>query len=119
MPLYEYQCESCGERFEVMQKFADAPVTLHEKCGGSVRRLLSVPALQFKGSGFYINDYAKSGSGSDANGESKKKSESGESSKGKESKEGSGTKTESTASPAKSSDSSTSSSTSSSVSDKK
>jgi putative FmdB family regulatory protein len=118
MPLYEYQCESCGERFEVMQKFADAPVTLHEKCGGSVRRLLSVPALQFKGSGFYINDYAKSGSNSAANGESKK-SESGESSKGKESKEGSGTKTESTASPAKSSDSSTTSSTSSSVSDKK
>jgi putative FmdB family regulatory protein len=119
MPLYEYQCENCGERFEAMQKFADAPITLHEKCGGPVRRLLSVPALQFKGSGFYINDYAKSGSNSAGNGESKKKSESGESSKGKESKEGSGTKTESTASPAKSSDSSTSSSTSSSVSDKK
>lgn len=119
MPLYEYQCESCGERFEVMQKFADAPVTLHEKCGGAVRRLLSVPALQFKGSGFYINDYAKSGSNSAPNGESKKKGESGESAKGKEGKESSGTKTESTASPAKSSDSSTSTSTSSSVSDKK
>jgi putative FmdB family regulatory protein len=116
MPLYEYQCESCGERFEVMQKFADAPVTLHEKCGGSVRRLLSVPALQFKGSGFYINDYAKSGSGSDANGESKKKSESGESSTGKEAP---AAKTESTTSSTKSSDSSSSSTTSKPVSDKK
>jgi putative FmdB family regulatory protein len=95
MPLYEYQCDNCGERFEAMQKFADAPITLHETCGGPVRRLLSVPALQFKGSGFYINDYAKSGSSSAGNGESNKKSESGESSTGKEA---SGAKTESTTS---------------------
>jgi len=65
MPLYEYQCEKCGNLFEVIQKFADAPIAKHEKCGGSVRRLLSAPALVFKGSGFYVNDYAKgSGSGS-------------------------------------------------------
>jgi len=71
MPLYEYRCDGCGEVFEVMQKFSDQPLTTHEKCGGSVHRLLSAPALQFKGSGWYITDYAK-GSGSKANGGSKK-----------------------------------------------
>lgn len=68
MPRYEYKCEGCGELFEVQQKFADEPLKVHEKCGGKVERLISVPALQFKGSGFYVNDYAK-GSG---NGGSKK-----------------------------------------------
>ena len=62
MPLYEYQCEKCGDLFEVRQKFSDEPLTTHEKCGGPVHRLLSAPALQFKGSGWYITDYAKSGS---------------------------------------------------------
>jgi len=116
MPLYEYQCDNCGERFEAMQKFADAPLTLHEKCGGPVRRLLSVPALQFKGSGFYINDYAKSGSGSTGNGDATKKSESGD---GSSSKEASGAKTESTPTSTKSSDSPAPSSTPKPVSDKK
>lgn len=65
MPLYEYQCEGCGEVFERIQKFSDAPITVHEKCGGRVHRLLSAPALQFKGSGWYVTDYAKgSGNGS-------------------------------------------------------
>ncbi len=72
MPLYEYQCEKCGDKFEVMQKFADERLTTHDKCGGHVQRLLSVPALQFKGSGFYINDYAKSGSGGASEGSAKK-----------------------------------------------
>ncbi|HLH04913.1 MAG TPA: FmdB family zinc ribbon protein [Bryobacteraceae bacterium] len=62
MPLYEYRCEKCGDLFEVRQKFSDEPLTTHEKCGGPVHRLLSAPALQFKGSGWYITDYAKSGS---------------------------------------------------------
>ena len=126
MPLYEYQCDNCGERFEAMQKFADATLTVHEKCGGGpVIRLLSVPALQFKGSGFYINDYAKSGSNSAGNGEAKneakKKSESGESSSSKETssaKTESSTSSEKTSS-TKSSDGSSSSSTSKPVSDKK
>ena len=61
MPLYEYKCDKCGEEFEVMQKFSDTPLATHDKCGGPVHRLLSAPALQFKGSGFYITDYAKSG----------------------------------------------------------
>jgi putative FmdB family regulatory protein len=59
MPLYEYRCEGCGEKFEIIQKFSDRPMTTHDKCGGSVHRLLSAPALQFKGSGWYVNDYAK------------------------------------------------------------
>ncbi|MBV8070805.1 MAG: zinc ribbon domain-containing protein [Acidobacteriaceae bacterium] len=59
MPLYEYQCEKCGDLFEAMQKFSDEPLTVHDKCGGPVHRLLSAPALQFKGSGWYITDYAR------------------------------------------------------------
>jgi putative FmdB family regulatory protein len=64
MPLYEYQCESCEHRFEVIQKFSDPPADTCPKCAGVVRRLLSSPAIQFKGSGWYITDYArKSGGG--------------------------------------------------------
>jgi putative FmdB family regulatory protein len=59
MPLYEYACEKCGQTFEVMQKFSDEPLSSHENCGGQVQRLISAPALQFKGSGWYITDYAK------------------------------------------------------------
>lgn len=72
MPLYEYRCQKCGESFEVMQKFADEPLTVHEECGGKVERLLSAPALQFKGSGWYITDYARGSNTSSKNGESKK-----------------------------------------------
>ena len=59
MPLYEYKCESCGDIFEVRQKFSDQPLSLHEQCGGKVERLLSAPGLHFKGSGWYVNDYGK------------------------------------------------------------
>jgi putative FmdB family regulatory protein len=62
MPLYEYQCEACGHRFEVIQKFSDAPLTQCPTCAGPVAKLLSSPAIQFKGSGWYITDYARSGS---------------------------------------------------------
>jgi len=99
-----------------MQKFSDAPITVHEKCGGPVHRLISAPALQFKGSGWYITDYAKSGTGSAANGDSSKKTDTADSSTGKEA---SPTKSESTANSAKSSDSTAASSTSKPVSDKK
>ena len=61
MPLYEYQCDTCGHRFEVIQKFSDPPLETCEKCGGQVRKLLSSPAIQFKGSGWYITDYARAG----------------------------------------------------------
>jgi putative FmdB family regulatory protein len=59
MPLYEYECQSCGYRFEVIQRFSDPAVDACQKCGGSVRKLLSPPAIQFKGSGWYITDYAR------------------------------------------------------------
>src|SRR5689334_8528485 len=61
MPMYEYKCGQCGQVFEVIQRFSDEPLTTHEGCGGSVERLLSAPALQFKGSGWYITDYARGG----------------------------------------------------------
>ena len=71
MPLYEYECEACGGRFEVIQKFSEITEQCR-KCGkGPVRRLMSSPAIQFKGSGFYITDYAQKGkSGSESSGES-------------------------------------------------
>ncbi len=62
MPLYEYECDSCGHRFEVIQKFSDTLLTECPKCQGTVRKLPSSPAIQFKGSGFYITDYAKKSS---------------------------------------------------------
>jgi putative FmdB family regulatory protein len=61
MPLYEYECQQEGTRFEIIQKFSDAPLTTCPTCGGTVRRLLSSPAIQFKGSGWYITDYARKG----------------------------------------------------------
>jgi putative FmdB family regulatory protein len=77
MPLYEYRCEQCGEQFEVIQKFADEPLATHQKCGGAVHRLLSAPALQFKGSGWYITDYAKSGGAKSTDDGAPAKSDSG------------------------------------------
>jgi putative FmdB family regulatory protein len=63
MPLYEYHCEACGSRFEKIRKFSDPPLEACDKCGkGPVTKLLSSPAIQFKGSGFYITDYAKKSS---------------------------------------------------------
>jgi putative FmdB family regulatory protein len=62
LPLYEYECSEHG-RFEVMQKFSDAPLTKCPKCGRPVQKLLSAPAIQFKGSGWYVTDYARKSSG--------------------------------------------------------
>jgi putative FmdB family regulatory protein len=59
MPLYEYQCGACGHRFEVIQKFSDPPLEKCPKCGGALSKLQSAPAFQFKGSGWYVTDYAK------------------------------------------------------------
>jgi putative FmdB family regulatory protein len=87
MPLYEYQCDACGHRLEIIQKFSDGPPDTCPKCGkGSLQRLQSSPAIQFKGTGWYVTDYAGKGkdAGADKGGESKpvegKKSESGGSS---------------------------------------
>src|SRR4051812_32484256 len=85
MPLYEYECEACGKRFEIIQKFSDEPPDACRVCGkGPVRRLLSSPAIQFKGTGWEITDYAQKGKS------------------GSESESSSGTKTETKETPASS-----------------
>ena len=60
MPLYEYECTQCGERTEMLQRFDDEPLSVCPVCGGPVRKLVSAPAVQFKGSGWYVTDYARS-----------------------------------------------------------
>ena len=61
MPLYEYQCKKCGHRFERIRKFSDPPVKKCPECGGKVAQLMSAPAVHFKGSGWYVSDYARKG----------------------------------------------------------
>jgi putative FmdB family regulatory protein len=60
MPLYEYRCKKCGKVLEVLQKVSDKALATHDRCGGALEKLLSPPAFQFKGSGWYVTDYAKS-----------------------------------------------------------
>jgi len=84
MPLYEYECTKCGERLEILQKISDPPYSRCPKCGGQMRKLLSAPAIQFKGSGFYKTDYAKSESKSEKS-ESKAESKTEAKSDGKSS----------------------------------
>jgi putative FmdB family regulatory protein len=70
VPLYEYQCARCG-RFEVIRKFSDPPLVTCPTCGGAIEKLASAPAIQFKGTGWYITDYArKSGTGKSSSGKS-------------------------------------------------
>ena len=100
MPLYEYQCEACENRFEKIQKFSDPLVDVCPKCGkGPVRKLPSSPAIQFKGSGFYITDYAKK-SGTDASKESKGSPTSSSSSDSSSSSSNSSDSSSSTSTPA-------------------
>jgi putative FmdB family regulatory protein len=66
MPLYEYQCKKCKHRFEKILKFSDKPIRKCPECGGPVEQLLSAPAVQFKGSGWYVTDYAKKGAAAHA-----------------------------------------------------
>lgn len=61
MPLYEYECDACAHRFEVIQKYSDPHIEVCPKCRGAVKKLLSSPAIQFKGTGWYITDYARAG----------------------------------------------------------
>ena len=75
MPLYEYQCKKCHHRFEKIQKFSDPLVKKCPDCGGAVEQVLSAPAVQFKGSGWYVTDYAKSSPSSGSNGDSGAKKE--------------------------------------------
>jgi putative FmdB family regulatory protein len=64
MPLYEYLCQKCGHRLEKIQSFSDKPLKKCPDCGGALEKLISAPTVQFKGSGWYVTDYAKKGSGS-------------------------------------------------------
>ncbi|HWY53954.1 MAG TPA: FmdB family zinc ribbon protein [Terriglobales bacterium] len=77
MPLYEYECKKCHHRFERIMKYSDRPVKKCPDCGGPVEQTITAPAVQFKGSGWYVTDYAKksSGTASSSNGDSKSKDE--------------------------------------------
>jgi len=96
MPIYEYRCTKCGHRFEAIQKVSDAHISKCEKCKGKAERLISSPAIQFKGSGWYITDYARKGQ-SDSKGSSEPGSPSDPSGKSSESSssEGSSEKSDS------------------------
>jgi putative FmdB family regulatory protein len=71
MPIYEYQCESCDRRTEVIQRISDPPLVTCDECGGDLRKLISAPAFQFKGSGWYVTDYARKGDGGEGKGKEK------------------------------------------------
>lgn len=90
MPLYEYRCSKCGAQFEKIRKFSDPPLTKCEECGGRLERLLSPPAVHFKGTGWYVTDYARKGAASEgkgSDGDSSSKSESSTSEKAKKTSE--------------------------------
>jgi putative FmdB family regulatory protein len=123
VPLYEYQCPNDG-RFEVIRKFSDPPLTTCPTCGAEVQKLPSAPAIQFKGTGWYITDYARKGSGdAKAGGKESGKGESGKGESGKaesgksESGKSESAKSESAKGDSGKSDSSSSSSTGTSSSD--
>jgi putative FmdB family regulatory protein len=63
MPLYEYQCEACERRTEMLQRMSDPPLTACPHCGGTLRKLFSAPSFQLKGSGWYASDYQKKSGG--------------------------------------------------------
>jgi putative FmdB family regulatory protein len=90
MPLYEYECDACGHRFEVIQKFSDPPIEKCPACGSTVHKLQSAPAFQFKGTGWYVTDYANKGKGRSDEGKSESKSESKSETKGSDAKSDSG-----------------------------
>jgi len=75
VPLYEYQCPTCG-RFELIRKFSDSPLKVCPNCGKGVTKLFSAPAIQFKGAGWYVTDYAKKSSGGDGGGDGAKPADS-------------------------------------------
>lgn len=78
MPIYEYECSKCGKTIEVIQKFSDKPLKKHAGCGGNLTKLISASGFQFKGSGWYVTDYARKGK---SEGKGEGKSEGTESSK--------------------------------------
>jgi putative FmdB family regulatory protein len=92
MPLYEYECKKCHHRFERIQKFSDRHVKKCPECGGPIEQMISAPAVQFKGSGWYVTDYPKKSSGapgssSDSSAKSESKSDSKSESKSESKKD--------------------------------
>ena len=77
MPNYEYLCKKCGHRFEKIRKFSDKQLRKCPECGGVIEQVISAPAVQFKGSGWYVNDYPKKGAGSATSSSSSSDGESG------------------------------------------
>lgn len=109
MPLYEYRCTQCGNRFEKIQSFSAEPETECPKCHGALIRPLTAPALQFKGAGWYVNDYAsKSAPSSDSGSESKAGADSAKAGPGADAKPAESKKSESKPAAASTSDSSSS-----------
>jgi putative FmdB family regulatory protein len=80
MPIYEYQCAKCGKTIEVIQKMSDKPLKKHEQCGGTLTKLISAAGFQFKGTGWYVTDYARKSTGESKEKSSDKKTESKETS---------------------------------------
>src|SRR5262249_2668116 len=80
MPIYEYKCSKCGKTIEVIQKMSDKPLKKHEQCGGALTKLISAAGFQFKGTGWYVTDYARKSSSENKETASDKKTESKESS---------------------------------------
>ena len=80
MPIYEYECAKCGKTIEVIQKMSDKPLKKHEGCGGSLTKLISAAGFQFKGTGWYVTDYARKSSGEKKETATETKSESKETS---------------------------------------
>jgi putative FmdB family regulatory protein len=76
MPNYEYLCKDCGHRFEQIRKFSDKPLRKCPKCGGVIEQVISAPAVQFKGSGWYVTDYAKKSAASAGSSSSSSESDS-------------------------------------------
>ena len=102
MPIYEYSCKKCGKTIEVIQKFSDPILKKHQGCGGSLTKLISQSGFQFKGTGWYVTDYARKGKSSESD-SSKEKKESAPKSE-TSSKESSGKESKSSKGSSKSSD---------------
>ena len=88
MPIYEYSCKKCRKTIEVIQKFSDPVLKKHKGCGGTLTKLISQSGFQFKGTGWYVTDYARKGKG----GESESSRDSGEAKEAKEAKDSKATK---------------------------
>jgi putative FmdB family regulatory protein len=95
MPIYEYSCEKCGRTIEVIQKMSDPELKKHEGCGGKLTKLISASAFQFKGSGWYVTDYARKSEGGDSSGKETQESANKKEAESKEKKPAATTSTDS------------------------